>query len=210
MLYCKNLSFKIGTRKLIDSLNFNLEANQHLLIFGPSGCGKTTLLSILSGLQKPDSGHITYNDIDLYNLKEGEIDHFRGQNLGIIFQTFHLIKALTVYQNVVLALKFSCKKIEKEKIDHYLERLHLLNKSNQKVETLSVGEKQRLAVARAVITNPKWILCDEPTSALDNTNTEKMLRLLENEAQNCNASLIIVTHDQRVKSHFKNQKIIEF
>lgn len=209
MLVCQNLSFSIENRKLIDSLNFQLEEKKHLLIIGPSGCGKTTLLTLMCGLQRPESGSIFYNQTNICDLKEEQLDKFRGQNLGIIFQNFHLIKVLTLYENLAIALKFSGQKIDKDKIYNYLAKIGLTDKSKQKAGNLSVGESQRLAVARAVITNPKWIFCDEPTSALDDKNTQLTLELLQQEAQSCQASLIVITHDQRVKNIFSNQQIIE-
>ena len=209
MLMCQNLSYQIGQKKLFDSFNFTLETKKHLLILGPSGSGKSTLLAILAGLQKPNSGNILYEKTNLYNLEGVKIDQFRGANLGIIFQNFHLIKSLTLYQNIALAQSFLDKKIDHNQINYYLKHLGLIDKAKEKADRLSVGEAQRLALIRALINKPKWILCDEPTSALDNRNTENMLKLLEEEAMNCGASLIIVTHDQRVKSHFKKQQILE-
>ncbi len=208
MLEIENISFLRQNTPIIQSLSFSLEAEKKMLVLGPSGSGKTTLLAIIAGLLMPFSGDVKYDNQSLYAKSVGEIDDFRGQNLGIIFQNHHLIKPLTVVQNVQLGLKFANKHIESEKLIKTLSRLGLESKAQQKASTLSMGEAQRLAVARAVIGNPKWILCDEPTSALDDSNCQSVLSLLEQEAQTCRAALMIITHDKRVKTHFSNQQIV--
>jgi ABC-type lipoprotein export system ATPase subunit len=209
MLTCSNLSYKIKEKTIIDNISFNIESGDHLIIIGPSGSGKTTLLCLLAALQEPTSGTIKYDEKDIYKLSPELRDRFRGNNLGIIFQDFHLIKSLNLYQNIALANYMSGKEIDKNKINHYLKELGLENKIDHKISTLSTGQSQRLSVIRSFINNPKWILCDEPTSALDDENTDKLLKLLKSEAKKNGSSLIIVTHDQRVKSHFKNNNILE-
>lgn len=209
MLTCSNISYKIKDKTIIDNISFNLKSGDHLLILGPSGSGKTTLLCLLAALTKPTSGNIEYDGCDIYKLKPEKRDQFRGKNLGIIFQNFHLIKSLDVYQNIVLPAQMSDGKIDPEQINYYLKELDLEDQARQKISTLSVGQSQKLAVIRSFINKPKWILCDEPTSALDDANTDKLLKLLKSEAKKNKSSLIIVTHDKRVKSHFENNKIIE-
>lgn len=209
MLKLTNISYQINNRQLINNLSFRLETQKHLLILGPSGCGKSTLLSILGGLNKPDQGQVIYDNRNIYNLDESQRDKFRGQNISILFQNFHLIKVLSIKENLALAQNLSGLTINYNQINDILKRLNLFDKSDQKINNLSNGEAQRLAVARAVITNPKWILCDEPTSALDDNNCQIMLNLLEEEAKRCQASLIIVTHDKRVTNHFDQEHILK-
>lgn len=209
MLTCSNISYKIKDKTIIDNISFNLQPEENLLILGPSGSGKTTLLCLLSALTKPSSGNIEYDGTDIYKLQSEERDQFRGKNLGIIFQSFHLIKSLNVYQNIALPAQMSGSKIDPNQINYYLKELGLEDKAKQKISTLSIGQSQRLAVIRSFINKPKWILCDEPTSALDDENTDKLLRLLKSEAKKNKSSLIIVTHDKRVKSYFEDNKIIE-
>lgn len=209
MLTCSNISYKIKDEAIIDNISFNLKSEDHLLILGPSGSGKTTLLCLLAGLTKPTSGEVKYGKTNIYELKSEDRDQFRGKNLGIIFQNFHLIKSLNVYQNIALASQMSGNKIDHSQINHYLKELGLENKAKQKTSTLSVGQSQRLAVIRSFINKPKWILCDEPTSALDDENTDKLLKLLKSEAKKNKSSLVIVTHDKRVKSYFENNNILE-
>ncbi len=209
ILQCKQISHAIQGKQILSDISFTLEPEQHLLIHGPSGCGKTTLLSILAGLQKPDAGSVSYDKTMLYDLSEAERDHFRGNHLGILFQTFHLINVLTVRQNLLLAQSLPGKSIDESHLYDVLDRLGLADKSHQSAACLSVGEAQRLAVARAVIGRPKWILCDEPTSALDDQNTAALLKLLEEEATRCKSSLVVITHDKRVASHFKKHPTLE-
>lgn len=209
MLTCNNLSYKTNEKIIINSLNFNLKQGEHLLILGPSGSGKTSLLSILAGMQPASTGTVKYNDIDLYKLNNTERDKFRGNNLGIIFQNFHLINSLNIYQNILLAANMAGKNISSQQIYYYLQELGLDDMAKQKISKLSHGQAQRLAVIRGFINQPKWLLCDEPTSALDDTNSDKLLNLLKIQAQKQQSSLIIVTHDQRVKKYFKNNHILE-
>ena len=198
MLICENLSFSIDGHKLFSNINLNIENQKDLLITGPSGVGKTTLLSILCGLQKPTAGKVLYDDINLYNLVENKIDYFRGDKLGIVFQNFNLINAFTIKQNLELG-KTTQGSGDKNLYD-LLQRVGLADKSHIKVSKLSVGEKQRLAVARAFIGNPKWIFCDEPTSSLDDKNAEIISQFIKDESTRCKASLILITHDKRVQS----------
>ena len=199
MFICEDISFDIDGQKLFTNINLNLKPQKDLLITGPSGVGKTTLLSILCGLQKPTNGSIIYNDIDLYNLAENEIDNFRGKNLGIVFQNFNLINSFTVKQN----LEIAANAIGNKSSDQYfnlLDRIGLADKSHIKVANLSIGEKQRLAVARAFVGEPQWIFCDEPTSSLDDKNANIIANLIKEESSRCKASLVLITHDSRIQT----------
>lgn len=208
MLTSENLSFAIDGHKLIKDINFNIQSQKDLLITGPSGFGKTTLLSILCGLQKPTEGNVKYDEINLYDLDEDKIDDFRGKKLGIVFQNFNLINAFTVKQNLDLANSiFNFK--DNDQLYYLLERIGLAEKSHIRVSKLSTGEKQRLAVARAFIGNPKWVFCDEPTSSLDDKNTDIILNLIKEETLRCKASLILITHDKRIQSILKFSQILK-
>ena len=207
MFICEDLSFDIDGQKLFTNINLNLKPQKDLLITGPSGVGKTTLLSILCGLQKPTNGSIIYNDINLYNLAEDEIDNFRGKNLGIVFQNFNLINSFTVKQN----LEIAANAIGNKSSDQYfnlLDRIGLADKSHIKVANLSIGEKQRLAVARAFVGEPQWIFCDEPTSSLDDKNANIIANLIKEESSRCEASLVLITHDSRIQTLINFSKIL--
>ena len=208
MLISENISFSIDGQKLFSNINFKIETGKDLLITGPSGIGKTTLLSILSGLQKPTHGNVLYNDINLYNLAENKVDEFRGKQLGIIFQNFNLINTFTIKQNLQL-VNTALNKKDNNHIYELLQRVGLADKSHIKVSNLSIGEKQRVAVARAFIGKPKWIFCDEPTSSLDDKNTAIILNLIKEESLRCKASLVLITHDKRIQKILKFDQILK-
>ena len=205
MLICENISFAIDGSKLISDINLKIQPQKDLLITGPSGIGKTSLLSILCGLQKPTQGNVKYNDINLYDMSENKIDDFRGKELGIVFQNFNLINSFTIKQNLDIANTVS----KQNNNDQLLQRVGLAEKSHLQVSKLSVGEKQRLAVARAFIGKPKWIFCDEPTSSLDNKNTDVIINLIKEESLRCKASLILITHDTRVQSILNFSQVLK-
>ena len=208
MLISENISFSIDGQKLFSNINFKIDTGKDLLITGPSGIGKTTLLSILSGLQKPTHGNVLYNDINLYNLAENKIDEFRGKQLGIIFQNFNLINTFTIKQNLQL-VNTALNKKDNNHIYELLQRVGLADKSHIKVSNLSIGEKQRVAVARAFIGKPKWIFCDEPTSSLDDKNTAIIINLIKEESLRCKASLVLITHDKRIQKILKFDQILK-
>ena len=208
MLICENISFAIDGSKLISDINLKIQPQKDLLITGPSGIGKTSLLSILCGLQKPTQGNVKYNDINLYDMSENKIDDFRGKELGIVFQNFNLINSFTIKQNLDIANIVS-KQNNNDQLYDLLQRVGLAEKSHLQVSKLSVGEKQRLAVARAFIGKPKWIFCDEPTSSLDNKNTDIIINLIKEESLRCKASLILITHDTRVQSILNFSQVLK-
>ena len=208
MLICENILFSVDGHKLISGINLNIQSQKDLLITGPSGIGKTSFLSILCGLQKPTQGNVIYNDINLYDMSENKIDDFRGKELGIVFQNFNLINSFTIKQNLDIANIVS-KQNNNDQLYDLLQRVGLAEKSHLQVSKLSVGEKQRLAVARAFIGKPKWIFCDEPTSSLDNKNTDVIINLIKEESLRCKASLILITHDTRVQSILNFSQVLK-
>ncbi|SMP23401.1 putative ABC transport system ATP-binding protein [Algoriphagus winogradskyi] len=179
-----------------------LEAGESLLVLGKSGSGKTTLLNLLAGLLKPETGEILLSGKNLATLNGQELDLFRGKEIGIVFQKPHLLAALNVKENLQMAHFFSKK--EGQNIEELLGELELAAKAKSSVLTLSEGEAQRVSIARALANKPKLILADEPTSSLDDQNAENVIKLLKTQAAKIGAALIIVTHDQRVKSHIAN------
>jgi len=188
--------------------DIDLPAKENILVVGPSGIGKTTLLHLLAGLLPPKKGTIFISNINLTTLSRKQLDKFRGQNIGLIFQRAHFIRSLTVLQNLTLRQRFSNNKNDRYRREELIMQLGLSNLENKKVYQLSEGQQQRLAIALGVIHKPKVILADEPTSNLDDNNCEKVISLLKKEAQFCNSNLVIITHDQRVKKHFNNQIIL--
>jgi len=153
-------------------------------------------------------GDITIGDRSLSKLSGAELDKFRGKSIGVVFQSAHFISSLNVMDNLKLAQKLSGNPTDEGRIKTLLEKLNLGHKVNALTRDLSVGEKQRVAIARAVINKPAILLADEPTSALDDKNCDEVLDLLEQTAQDANSILMIVTHDNRLKTRFKNQIVI--
>jgi len=175
------------------------------MILGKSGSGKTTLLHILGGLLNPKRGKVMIGETDLYQLSETKRDKHRGQHIGLVFQKAHLIAALSVEDNLLLAQYFSGTTQDKTRIAEVLKSLNLGEKGQSKVKSLSQGEQQRVTIARALLNRPKLLLADEPTASLDDDNAMAVITLLKEQAEMNNASLIIATHDQRVKNEFDVQ-----
>ena len=182
----------------------DLAKGSHQLILGKSGKGKTTFLHLLAGILAPSSGQIIIGAQDITNLKSRKLDHFRGRNIGLIFQRSYFVKSLTVKDNLLLAQKLAGKPEDLDHITKVLTQMNMEDKLHKMPSNLSIGEQQRISIARAVINSPELILADEPTSALDDENAICVAQLLEETANNCQANLIVVTHDQRLKDHFKN------
>mgnify|MGYP005751560637 FL=1 len=202
LLQTKDLKFAHPGQKVLHFPDIQLQANESLLILGKSGSGKSTLLNLISGLLQPQSGEVQINGVSISKLSGHALDLFRGKNIGIVFQKPHLISALNVKQNLELAHFFS--KEKGQEIQGLLQELGIAQKAKSSVLTLSEGEAQRVSIARALANSPKLILADEPTSSLDDVHAEKVIQLLQSQAQKIGAALIIVTHDQRVKNHISN------
>jgi putative ABC transport system ATP-binding protein len=178
---------------------------EHLLVLGQSGKGKTTLLHLLAGMIRPSAGSIRIQNTDITQLDNRALDKFRGQHIGIIFQTAHFVDSISVLDNLMLSPFLSGKKTTQSEAIQVLDRLNVGHKAAQKPASLSVGEQQRCAIARAVFHKPTVILADEPTSALDDQNAEQVIQMLEEQARQTGAALIIVTHDKRLKDRFQKQ-----
>ena len=172
------------------------------LLLGQSGSGKTTLLHLLAGLRTPSSGTVSVNGQNFNKLTSQALDQFRGKHIGIVFQQSHFVRSLTVLDNLLLAQRLAGNAIDRSVANAILKRLNIDHKVHQYPSNLSVGEQQRAAIARALINTPDVILADEPTSALDDYNTEQVIELLRTQADAAGATLLIVTHDTRLKSIF--------
>lgn len=205
MLKAEQIHFQYDAGPAFSFPSIHCAAHDQLLILGESGKGKTTLLHLLAGLLQPKSGTIDINGTSTSSLSGAKLDHFRGKNIGIIFQTAHFVDALSVMDNLILPQYLTNSKLDKKKAMVILERLNLSDKANVLPRQLSVGEAQRVAIARAIMNDPKLLLADEPTSALDDKNASEVIRLLEDQARATGAALIIVTHDKRLKDQFSNQ-----
>ena len=172
-------------------------AGEHWLLLGPSGSGKSTLLHIVAGLLRPSGGSVRLAGDDLYALPAAERDRRRGRSIGIVFQRLHLLEALSVMQNLVLAASLARQPVDRSYLSALLARLELSRLADAKPAALSQGEAQRVALARALVNRPKLLLADEPTSSLDDGNAARALDLLIGEATAAGAALIVATHDRR-------------
>ncbi len=175
-----------------------------LLVLGQSGGGKTTLLHLLAGLLKAEAGEIRIKGENIANLGGNILDLYRGANIGIVFQQSHLLKSLTVAQNLQAAQYLANKSQDLQRVEQLLTRVNLAHKLHSPAHQLSVGEQQRVAIARALINSPALILADEPTANLDDKNCEEVINLLAQQAQEFGAALVVVTHDGRLKNRVKN------
>ena len=196
----ENLKFQYDNHKVFKDQNFTLNKGQKLLIHGPSGCGKTTLMNLMSGLLKSEFGNILFENKNLCKLSENQLDKLRAKNFGFIFQRLHLINYLNLEQNIQLANLT----LTSSDMNSLVEELGLSEKKKSKIRELSLGEAQRVAIARAIANKPKVIFADEPTSALDDKNSEKVMKLLFAQTEKNNTTLIVSSHDTRIKNKFTN------
>tara|TARA_X000000950_G_scaffold51165_1_gene60456 strand:- start:650 stop:1270 length:621 start_codon:yes stop_codon:yes gene_type:complete len=201
MIVTKSLEFSYDNNFIFKFPNINLKSTENLLILGNSGIGKSTLLHNLAGILRPRSGIIKIFNNDISKFSEYELDKFRGENIGIIFQKPHFVNSLTVGENLELAQFLGSNK--RGDIKLILESLKILDKINKKPKELSHGEKQRVSIAIAIINSPKLILADEPTSSLDDSNCANVINILKEQALKYAAQLVVITHDSRLKKYFK-------
>jgi putative ABC transport system ATP-binding protein len=203
MIEIQNLHFTYKTENRIHFQDFAISKGEQVLLLGESGSGKTTLLHLLGGLLKSQIGKIVIENTDITQLSESALDHFRAKHFGFIFQKNHLIGALNVKNNLLIAPFLAGLKQDKRRLEEVLAQLGLSGKKNTKINELSQGQAQRVAIARAILNKPSIILADEPTSALDDKNCEQVMSLLFEVAVENNSTLIVATHDQRLKSKIK-------
>jgi len=190
--------------------NLTIQNGQAVAIVGKSGSGKSTFLNLIAGIVTPESGKIVVNGTDITTLSEAKRDLFRAENIGYVFQTFNLIQGLSALENVLLAMSF-CGKIKQPeaRAKQLLERVGLGKKLHKKPSQLSVGEQQRISLARAIANEPHIILADEPTANLDDKNTEVVINLLEEFSRENDRILILVTHEKDVAERFPKQIELE-
>jgi ABC-type lipoprotein export system ATPase subunit len=205
MIEVSGLSFSYASASPMSFPDFSVDRGKHMLLLGDSGSGKTTLLHILGGLLRRYSGSLKIDGIEVSSLSEAELDRFRGQRIGYIFQRNHLISALTVEQNLKLAPYLAGMAVSEQRIEEVLQNLGLLEKKRSRITELSHGQAQRVSIARAVLNKPSIIFADEPTSASDDKNCTRVMELLLGAAAESDSALIIATHDQRLKDIVDNR-----
>lgn len=204
MLKVDQLSYHYGKTQVLQLDHWEVTAGQPWVILGKSGSGKTTLLHLIGGLLRVQSGLIEMNGQNIGVLSPRQLDVFRAKNIGLVFQKPHLVATLTVMQNLLLAQWLSGQKQQKSVCQALLASLQMEAKLQAYPNQLSQGEAQRVAVARALLNRPQWLLADEPTASLDDENAAQVVSLLLNQAQEFGATLLIATHDERVKTHLKH------
>ncbi|MCJ1994597.1 ABC transporter ATP-binding protein [Lactococcus piscium] len=193
--------------KLIDDISFEINKGEFLSIVGPSGSGKSTLLNIISGLSTPTTGTVSLESQDIYKLSSTKLAKLRRERIGFIFQQYNLLSALPVFENMTLQLRLSHKKIDKDQIDQLLERINFEPKSTSRIDSLSGGEKQKVAIARVLATDCDIIFADEPTGALDSVSRERVFSMLR-ELTQVGKTVIMVTHDIEMASRTDRAVII--
>ena len=200
----RNLKAGYGSRVVVSIAALQIAKGGHTLLLGPSGCGKTTLLEVMAGIAVPMAGQVNINGTALETLGAAERDRFRGRYIGVVMQRLHLISALTIRKNLQLAQSLADAEVDHGRISTAVEALGIAGKLDRYPRELSQGEAQRVAIARAVVNRPALILADEPTSALDDGNCQAALDLLLEQSTACGATLIVATHDQRIKARFEH------
>lgn len=184
--------------------DWQINKGEQWLLLGESGSGKTTLLHILTGILKPEAGEVRINETSIYTLSSKKLDQFRGRNIGIVFQRPHLIKSLSISDNLVLAQSFAGLPADLNRVQEVLSSLGIADKKHAYPDQLSQGQLQRVSIARAVINRPTLLIADEPTSSLDDKNAKAVSDLLLQQSDINQATLIVATHDKRVKDAFTN------
>lgn len=184
--------------KALKSTNLEIEKGEFIAIVGPSGSGKSTLLHLLAGLDKPSSGKVLINDVNIYALSETEISKFRRRNIGFIFQFFNLIPILSVEENIKLPVLMDGKSVDKEYMNELMEVLGIEDRKKHLPGELSGGQQQRTSIARALINKPSIIFADEPTGNLDSKNSGEVLQLLTSTIKKYDQTLVMITHDNSI------------
>ncbi len=187
-------------RPLLSIDQFALSAGERMAVLGPSGCGKTTFMHLITGLLHPDAGSIRVMGNEIAGLHESELDRIRGRHIGIVFQRLHLMPAISVIDNLLLAQRLARVKTDRNYAAELLAQLGIGALAASKPKTLSQGQAQRVAIARALAHRPSLLIADEPTSALDDSNAEDAMSRLQELTASMEAALVIVTHDERVRS----------
>ncbi len=208
MIRVSGLSFGYSSAASLTFPDFNVGKGEHILLLGESGSGKTTLLHILGGLLRKYSGSVVVDGTELSSLTESALDHFRSQHVGFVFQRNHLINALNVEKNLLMAPYLAGLPQRPERVSEVLESLGLAEKRRSRVTELSQGQAQRVAIARAVLNKPAILFADEPTSALDDRNCDRVIHTLMDAAEQNQSTLVVATHDQRLKDKIQNRIVL--
>ncbi|MGX9756275.1 ABC transporter ATP-binding protein [Clostridioides difficile] len=202
ILRVENLTKSYGKNETkvdaIKNVSLSIKKGEFIAITGPSGSGKSTLLHLLGGVDRPTSGNVYINDVDIYNLKTKDLAIFRRRNIGLVYQFYNLIPVLNVKENILLPAELDNRKIDKEYLNDLMKTLGLGDRENHLPNQLSGGQQQRTSIGRALINRPSIVLADEPTGNLDSKNSKEILELLKVSVKKYNQTLIMITHDKNI------------
>jgi len=198
-----------GRLPILDIPHFAVAAGEQLALVGQSGCGKTTLLHIIAGITRPDSGSVQMKGLDITRLPEVGRDRFRAENIGYVFQTFNLLPGFSALENVLLGMSFGRGRADRGRARQLLERVGLGARESHKPSMLSVGEQQRVSVARALANRPELLLADEPTASVDAAHQRQIIELIRETCREQKVALVLVTHSDEVAGKFDRVERLE-
>ena len=184
--------------KALDGINLNIEPHKFTSIVGASGSGKSTLLHCMAGLDKPTSGNVYLDDIDIYTLNDTKLSEIRRREFGFIFQSFNLIPVINVYENIIMPVSLDNKKVDEEYINELIDKLGLKQHIHKYPNQLSGGQQQRVAIARALANKPSVIFADEPTGNLDSRTTKEVMDILQLCVKEFKQTLVMITHNDEI------------
>ena len=187
-----------GQVKALSRVNLKIGQGDFISIMGPSGSGKSTLLHLLSGLDQPSSGLLTYDGKDIYSLTDKELSGFRRRQIGFVFQQFHLLPVLTARENMIMPVLLDKKKPDEEWLEKTAELFDIRDRLSHLPHELSGGQQQRVAIARALMAKPEVIFADEPTGNLDSKSGKEVMEMLKEVNERMGKTLVVITHDERI------------
>ena len=187
---------------ILDIPSFHIDAGELVALEGQSGSGKSTLLNVISGISRPDSGHVLISGLDIVKLAESQRDRLRADRVGLIFQQFNLLPGFTALENVLVAMSFGSAVADKGHAESLLESVGLADRLHHKPAALSIGQQQRVAVARALANRPRVLLADEPPASIDPAHQQQVIDLLQTTCQDENVALLVVTHAPEIAEQF--------
>ncbi|WP_372457904.1 ABC transporter ATP-binding protein [Streptantibioticus parmotrematis] len=210
LLTATGLRKTYGTTPALDEADFSISPGEVVAVMGPSGSGKSTLLHCLAGIVRPDAGVVRYRDRELSAMPDAERSRLRRDEFGFVFQFGQLVPELTCLENVALPLRLGGvrRKEAERRATEWLERLEVAEVTRQRPGEVSGGQGQRVAVARALVTEPRVVFADEPTGALDSLNGERVMRLLTSAARDTGAAVVLVTHEARVAAYSDREVVV--
>lgn len=198
-----------GRLPILDIPSYKIDAAEQVVLIGRSGCGKTTLLHVIAGISRVDSGEVVIDNVNIATRSEPARDRVRAEKIGYVFQTFNLLAGFSALENVLLGMTFGSKGKDLDRARRLLARVNLEHRLHHKPKALSVGEQQRVAIARALANRPKLLLADEPTANIDPRNQQKIIDLIRETCGEEKVALLMVTHSPEVSSQFSRVDKLE-